>query len=48
MSRTLKQYTERNNKHLRFYIVVVENEAQIIPKEEKEGNYTKGRERIKL
>ena len=35
MSRTLKQYTERNNKHLRFYIVVVENEAQIIPKEEK-------------
>lgn len=36
MSGTLKQYTERNNKHLSFYIVVVENKVQIIPKEEKE------------
>ena len=36
MSGTLKQYTEKNNKHLSFYIVVVENEVRIIPKEEKE------------
>ena len=35
MSRTLKQYTKRNNKHLSFYIVVVGNKLQIIPKEEK-------------
>ena len=36
MPGTLKQYTEKNNKHLSFYIVVVENEVRIIPKEEKE------------
>ena len=48
MPGTLKQYTEKNNKHLSFYIVVVENEAQIIQKEKKEGNYTKGRERKNL